>query len=180
MQEDSLIHGSIPTVCLLPTLSPCQLLPVLFFRRVPMLPAQSDLLHTLILKHDLQHKVQSQQAQSQQINRALQMVCHGRSWQSSGFRQGIATVPKPAMPHCSQLKLACSLLSKQHEACSENEAVGFLTHLLDESSIERWLHSLWLLVALWCWGCTHVHLCHCCINWLLFKPARQGENTIRP
>ena len=138
MQEDSLIHGSIPTVCLLPTLSPGQLLPVLFFRRVPMLPAQSDFLHTLILKHDLQHKVQSQQAQSQQINRALQMVCHGKSWQklaeagqSSGFRQGIATVPKPAMPHCSQFKLACSLPSKQRKACSENEAVGFSTHLLD-------------------------------------------------
>ncbi len=54
LKEDSLIHCSIPTVRLLPILFPCRPPPVLFFSQVPMLPAQSDLLHTLMLKHDLQ------------------------------------------------------------------------------------------------------------------------------
>jgi hypothetical protein len=129
LQEDSLIRCNIPTVCLLPILSPCRSPPFLSFSRIPMLPAQSDLLHTLILKHDLQQDCRPSHSRSTEHN-----ICNvtAEAGQNSGFQKGAAAVPKHAM-HCSQPRPACSPLPKQRKACRENEIVGLslLTHLLD-------------------------------------------------
>ena len=129
LQEDSLIHCSIPTVCLLPILSPCQSAPFLFFSRVPMLPAQSNLLHTLILKHDLQQDRRPNHSRSTEHCR---WYVTAEAGQNSGFSTGVAAVPKHAI-HCPQLMLACSPLPKQRKPCSENEIFGLslLTHLPD-------------------------------------------------
>ena len=141
-----------------------------------MLAAQSNLLHTLILKHDLQQECRPSHSRLTEHCRCNVTADNG---QSSGFQKGAAAVPEHAV-HCSQLRHACSAFSKLKNACIESEAVNSLTHSLDQGSIERALHSFWLLVALWCWGSTHVHLCHCCIDWLFFKPAEQVGTVFVP